>query len=122
MRTNPIPQQRKRPATLPTTSCSSAPFAQEYEKTHQMVPVTAGTLNPQELLNLPRLSCHSDLMHITRKTNQELVVVDSLAVCRATCVCGLRRLHLPRSGTVAVVSLAWHSCFSLHFFSGGKKQ
>ena len=42
-----------------------------------MVPVTAVCFGGQMIAAIKGVSCHIALMHVTRKTNQELVVVDS---------------------------------------------
>ena len=59
------------------TRYRNTPCVQGYEKPPQTVPVTADCPDNQRMAALCVYSCHSALMHITRRTNQELVVLDS---------------------------------------------
>src|SRR3569833_506775 len=76
-RNGSIPRLPQRPVLPPTTSCTHAPSVDRYETRSQTVPVTLESPKPQSSAEFCPVSCHSDLKHVVRKTNQELVILDS---------------------------------------------
>lgn len=49
---------------------------ENYAKRGTTVPVTPGTPALEELLSFAAILCHIERMHVARKTNQELIVID----------------------------------------------